>query len=213
MRAFLAVARRELAEKRFVFFAAIVASLIPFAVPLVRHLGGGPAKEARAFTALLLAGTVGTALALVLGATVLATETATRRIGFYFSRPISALALWTGKVSASLVIVLGALAVVLGPTLLVNRSFAPLGDLLPLGAAGAAAAVIAFFLLLLLFASTAGIATRSRSPLLAADIVALALVALLFWNALARLSYFTEVPAAFFRTAFFALGGDRKSVV
>jgi hypothetical protein len=207
MRAFLAIARRELAEKRFVFFAAVVASLIPFAVPLVRQLGGASAKETRAFTALLLAGTVGTGLAVVLGATVLAAETATRRIGFYFSRPISALALWAGKMSASLGIVLAAFAVVLGPTLLVNRSVAPLPDLLPLGAIGATAAVIAFFLLLLLVANAAGIAIRSRSPLLALDIVALALVALLFWSSLARFPRFTEVPAAFFRIAFFALGG------
>lgn len=206
MRAFLAVARRELAEKRFVFLAAIVASLVPFAVPLVRHLGAGPAKEARAFTALLLAGTVGAALALVLGATVLATETATRRIGFYFSRPISALALWAGKMSASLAIALAAFAVVLGPTLLVNRSFAPLGDLLPPGTVGATVIVLGFFLLLLI-ADAAGIATRSRSPLLAADIVALALVTLLFWNALTRLLRFTEVPAASSQTALFALGG------
>ncbi|HXM75959.1 MAG TPA: hypothetical protein VN971_04225, partial [Thermoanaerobaculia bacterium] len=155
MRAFLAVARRELAEKRFVFFAAVVASLIPFAVPLVRHLGGASAREIRAFTALLLAGTVGAGLAVVLGATVLAAETATRRIGFYFSRPISALALWAGKISASLAIVLAAFVVVLGPTLLVNRSVAPLRDLLPLGAIGATFAVIAFFLLLLLIANAA----------------------------------------------------------
>jgi hypothetical protein len=206
MRAFLAVARRELAEKRFVFFAAIVASLIPFAVPLVRHLGGGPAKEVRAFTALILAGTVGAALAVVLGATVLAAETATRRIGFYFSRPISALALWAGKISASLAIVLAAFAVVLGPTLLVNRSLAPLRDLLPVGAIGATVAVVAFFLLLLLIADAAGVAIRSRSPLFAVDILALALVALLFWNALARLLRFTEVPAVSSRVAFFALG-------
>ena len=207
MRAFLAVARRELAEKRFVFFAAVVASLIPFAVPLVRHLGGGPAKEVRAFTALLLAGTVGVALAVVLGATVLAGETATRRIGFYFSRPISTLALWAGKMSASLSIVLAAFAVVLGPTLLFNRSFTPLRDLLLLGAGGAMVVVLGFFLLLLLVADAAGIAIRSRSPLLAADIVALAVVALLFWNALARLLRFTEDPADSARTALFALGG------
>ncbi|MDQ2979656.1 MAG: hypothetical protein M3R62_10585 [Acidobacteriota bacterium] len=207
MRAFLAVARREFAEKRFVFFAAAAASLVPIAVPLVRHLSGAPAQDARAFTALILAGTVGAGLAVVLGATVLAGETASRRIGFYFSRPVSALALWAGKLSASLAVVLAALAVVLGPTLIVNGSFAPLRDLLPLGAIGATAAVAAFFLFLLLFANAAGIATRSRSPLLAVDIVALALVALLFWNALARLLRFTEVPAASSRIAFFALGG------
>ncbi|MDQ2978307.1 MAG: hypothetical protein M3R62_03740, partial [Acidobacteriota bacterium] len=112
-----------------------------------------------------------------------------------------------GKMSASLAIVLAAFAVVLGPTLLVNRSFAPLQDLLPLGAIGITAAVIAFFLLLLLFSNAAGIATRSRSPLLALDIVALALVALLFWNALARLLRFTEFPAASSRVALFALCG------
>ena len=38
--AFAAVVRREMQEKRFVLAAAVVAAVIPFAVPIVRGLAG-----------------------------------------------------------------------------------------------------------------------------------------------------------------------------
>jgi len=47
MRAFLAIARRELDEKRFVFAAAVAASLVPFLVSMSRGLHGPPAREAQ----------------------------------------------------------------------------------------------------------------------------------------------------------------------
>ena len=106
MRAFLAVARREIEEKYFVFGAALVVAFVPFAVPLVRSLHGQDARDMRNWLALIGAGTFGAAVAAALGATVLASDLAERRIGFYFSRPISGFSLWAGKLGAACVIAL-----------------------------------------------------------------------------------------------------------
>ncbi|HEV2063603.1 MAG TPA: hypothetical protein VGS00_03535, partial [Thermoanaerobaculia bacterium] len=89
MRGFLAVARREIEEKRFVFAAAAAASLIPFAIPLVRGLHGTAATEARDWTTAILAGTFLLGLGVVLGGSVISRDLVDRRIGFYFSRPLS----------------------------------------------------------------------------------------------------------------------------
>ena len=54
MTGLLAVARREIFERRHILTAAPAASLIPFAVPLFRGMSGGAARQLRGETAMFL---------------------------------------------------------------------------------------------------------------------------------------------------------------
>lgn len=174
MRAFLAVARREIEEKWFVFPAALVASLVPFAIPLIRGMHGAAAAEIREWSAfggaLMFAG----GLAAALGATTIAGELAERRIGFYFSRPISGVALWAGHLGAACFMALGVAVLVSAPTLIAAKGRVILWDhpaqALGLLVIGVAAVVLLFH--------AGAIALRPRTPLLALDAAALVLVGL-----------------------------------
>lgn len=174
MKNLLAVARREIEEKRFVFLAAAAASLVPFAVPLVRGMHGANAAEARDWTAVLLAATFAAGLAVGLGSTVIAADLAERRLGFYFSRPISGFVLWAGKLGAACLLALAAAALVYLPTLVANGGRLILVDLprqSPLiFVVGVAAAV--------LLMHAGNILMRPRSPFLALDMAALILLVL-----------------------------------
>lgn len=174
MKGFLAVARREIEEKRFVFLAAAVASLAPLAVPIVRGMRGAHAAEVRDWAAVVGAATLGAALAIALGSTTIATDLAERRLGFYFSRPISGFALWAGKLGAACLLALATAAIVYLPTLATNGGRVILLDLprqSPLIFVGGVAAVV-------LLMHAGNILMRPRSPLLAFDMAALVVLSL-----------------------------------
>ncbi|MDQ2870495.1 MAG: hypothetical protein M3S32_07120 [Acidobacteriota bacterium] len=204
MKRFLAVAGREIAERRFVFGAAAVASVIPFAIPLVRHMTGPVAREARGFTALLFAVLLAVALALVLGGSVLAGDLANRRLGFYFSRPISGFSLWAGKIAGAMILVCAAASIVLLPVLVFDSGIEPLRRIEG-GATGAALVFAAALLLLLQASNGAGLIVRSRSALAFGDFLGLAALALVCWFFGARLQAVSWEPAALVRT--FVAGG------
>jgi hypothetical protein len=173
MKGFLAVARREIEEKWFVFPAALVASLVPFAIPLMRGMHGTAAAEVREWTAMVGAWAFAGGLAAALGATTIAGELAERRIGFYFSRPISGIALWAGNLGAACFMAFSVAVLVYVPTLVAERGRVILWDpaqALGLLALGVAAVVLLFH--------AGAIALRPRTPLLALDVVALVLVSL-----------------------------------
>jgi hypothetical protein len=168
MRAFLAVARREIEEKRFVFAAALVASVVPFAVPLVRGLHGQDLRDTRNWLALILAGTLGGAVAVALGSTVVTSELADRRLGFYFSRPIGGFSLWAGKLGAACLVALAASGIVYAPA-----AWASGGHVTALDLPEDAPATFAVVLLALVFVFyAASILVRPRSPLLIIDLSA-----------------------------------------
>ncbi len=172
MKGFLAVARREIEEKRFVFLAAAVASLVPFAVPIVRGLHGTAATEIREWIALVGASMLGVGLATVLGATVIASDLAERRLGFYFSRPISGLAIWAGKLGAAFLLALAAAAIVYFPTLVVNGGRVVLADL----PSQSPLLFVVGVAVLVLFMHAGNILIRPRSAFLALDMAALILL-------------------------------------
>jgi hypothetical protein len=174
MKGLLAVARREIEEKRFVFLAAAVASIVPFAVPLVRGMHGANAAEARDWTAVALAATFAAGLAAALGGTVVASDLVERRLGFHFSRPLSGFAIWAGKIGAACLIALGAAAIVYLPTLAANRGRIILLDL-PEQAPGLF--VLGVVAVVVLW-HAAAVAMRPRSALLAADLAAFIVLAL-----------------------------------
>lgn len=124
MKGFLAVARREIGERRLVITAAAFASLLPLGAPVVHGLSGVTAQEARSAIALFLCLAFAGGIAVGLGATIVVPSIGNRRIGFDFARPVSAFDIWGGRISATLL-----LAVVTGIIVWIPSRLA--GPLLP----------------------------------------------------------------------------------
>nr|MDQ5873061.1 hypothetical protein [Acidobacteriota bacterium] len=165
MKGLLAVTRREIVERRNVWVAAGVASLIPIVFPLVPGMQGEPAGEVQAITAFALAGAFCAGLAIVLGASVVGRELADRRLGFYFSRPLSAFAIWAGKFFGALLLMFGAAFLVLLPATLLGRAaLLQPEETLPILLLVAAASVLVLFVIHAL-----GLWFRSRSLLFVLD--------------------------------------------
>jgi hypothetical protein len=161
----LAVTRREIVERRNVWVAAGVASLIPIVFPLVPGMQGEPAGEVQAITAFSLAGAFCAGLAIVLGASVVGRELADRRLGFYFSRPLSAFAIGAGKFFGALLLMFGSAFLVLLPATLLGRAaLLQPEETLPILLLVAAASVLVLFVIHAL-----GLWFRSRSLLFVLD--------------------------------------------
>ena len=188
MNGILAVLRREVAERRLVFAAAAFASLVALAVPIARGLSGVEAADARTLMAVILSAASGAGIAIVLGATILAPRIADRRIAFDLARPLSAFALWSGRVLAAVLLATASASIVLVPALLLGGSTLgndlpfsiPVGGLLFLGA------VVGLFALL----HAVAVAVASRSGRIALDAVLALLVGYGAAAAFARLPRF-----------------------
>lgn len=192
MRGFFAVFERELAERRLLAAAALGFGVLAAALPLVPGFqkGGLTDAEVRGGVALGLALILSSLTAVFLGGSVLASDLLQRRLGFYFSRPLSGWALWTGKMAAALVLTFGTALLALLPAVLLGGSLDP-GGLWGMGRAVGGRDVFFLWaagLLLLLFGTNALVVmVRSRSPWVAFDIAALVLVAAAVWDAYSRL--------------------------
>ena len=105
MSAVLAIARREVRERRFLLAAAATLSLLAwilqgFVTPAwTRGLGES--------LALVLFMAFPTAVALAVGSSLIGRDLALGRLSFYFSRPLSSAALWAGKFLGGAALVLG----------------------------------------------------------------------------------------------------------
>lgn len=192
MRGFLAVLRREVAERWLIALAALLLGLVPLLAPLLPLGTPLQGPDLRAGTALALALIVSYLLALVLGSTVLARDLAERRLAFYFSRPLPGWAIWAGKLGGAALLSLGAGLLVLLPSLLLGDRPDPGGLLDPglswgLGLNGAFWTVSV--LVLLLLANALGVMIRSRSPWLLLDLAAAAGTVVLAWVIGARLLF------------------------
>jgi hypothetical protein len=193
MRGFLAVFERELTERRVLAVAALGFGLVAAALPLVPgfRVGGFSPAEVRGSIALGFCLLLSTLTALFLGGSVLASDLLERRMGFYFARPLSGWALWSGKIVAALVLAFGAGLLALLPAALLGSSFEAVGFF---GMGGGLTTGFEAFvlwvlgLLLVFFAANAlGLMVRSRSPWVALDMVALVLVVNMIWQARNRL--------------------------
>ncbi|HEY6547711.1 MAG TPA: hypothetical protein VI589_07385, partial [Vicinamibacteria bacterium] len=121
MTGLLAVVRHELRERRSLILAVPVLALLPLASPYLPVLSGWPAEEVRTVFVMLIGLALPWALALGLGASALGEEVSGRRLGFYFSRPLSAFSIWGGKVAVALLLPLTASILVYGPLVLARR--------------------------------------------------------------------------------------------
>jgi len=173
------IALRETREKARLFVVCAALSVVPFAATLLPGTGAH-ASLTIALVGGFLATIFGLGIAATLGASTIARDLSERRMSFYFTKPISAAAIWIGKAFASLFVSLACAAIIATPSFLASRKQWVLhwfGDVQPL-AALAIAIVVLFFL-----AHVLSSVIRSRSPLLALDflflIVALAAVYLI----------------------------------
>jgi hypothetical protein len=200
MRAFAAVFAREVHARRLVFPVALAAGFVPILGSSLFYGWSSPnAADGRVLVGLVAAASLSTAFALLLGASMIAGETAEKRISFFFTRPIPAAAIWGGKVLAAVFVTLASALITLAPALLTGPGttrglwgFNPgLGTTL-LGA-------FALAVLLVLGSHAAVTVGRLRSPWVALDLVlgaALAVLAATFLRTLLRdsASPFLDVP-------------------
>lgn len=195
MTGFLAIARREVREHRAVLVAAAVASLGTLAVPLLAV--GTSGAQVRGVTAFLGALVLAAGIAIGLGATTLAPGMATRRIGFDFARPLSASAIWGGRLAGAMLLGAGAALILWVPAAIAGARF-PWNDLWTAPEPPAAWPLLALagFAVLFALAHCAALALRSRSGLLALDAALAVLCAFLVWAAFSRLPiYRAEAPS------------------
>ncbi len=160
----LHVARFELAARRgLILYAAIPSIALPFTLLHPREATDG---------ALGVALASGLVAALVLGASMLATDLVEGRLGFYLARPLSPLAFWGGKVLAATGVSLLTVVVVVLPCLVVAGEAA---RELPRMVLFGAPALLA----LVLLGHVAAVAARSRSLWWLLDASALAITGVL----------------------------------
>ncbi len=195
MTGFLAVARREMRERRGVFPAAAILGLLPFFMPLlsgVRHYGSA---DVRLYSAAFLAIAFAAALSLVLGTTAIGRDLSEHRLGFYFARPISSGAIWTGKLAGAWLQTALAALLVLLPAGVYDRA-TWMRELRSTGfAAGAAVAFLFSVLVFLALGNVVSLALRSRSIWVAGDLIAAAAwLGAMWWIAVPLLR--AEAPVA-----------------
>jgi hypothetical protein len=201
MNGFLAVLRREVAERRTLLAAAAFASLVPIAVPLSRGLSGSDAADARSVTALILSAAFAVGTAIALGASMLAPRIANRRIAFDLARPLSAFSLWGGRLTATTLLAVLCAAIVWIPALVAGGSSLAADIPLPLPGVGILLLVAVVGLFALFHA--AAVAVASRSARLALDAVLVLVAGYGVSVALARLPRFmASEPFEIARMAF-----------
>lgn len=181
MKGFAAVFGREIQDRRLLLVAGALAGLVPFATPLLTAHGGQTASTTRLQVALAISLVAGAVLALLLGATVVAGDLAERRLGFYFSRPLPAWAIWAGKMGAAVALTLLTSCLVLLPTLLFGGS--PRSGLADLngGTLAAALAGLGGAIALVSCSHAVSVILRQRSAWVVLDLAASGLVAGALW--------------------------------
>ena len=177
----IAIARREISEKAFVFIAALALAVVACLMPFVPGVQNNPG-EVITIAAGIAAANMAIIMSLMLGATVIGREMADRRLSFYFAKPIPAPSIWFGKVIAAAVLIGGAFAIAIFPALLTGR----IEMLRPTATAGSAfvslPAVIAIMITAFFFlAHFLGTIVRSRSPWALLDFAAFVALGVAGW--------------------------------
>ena len=170
MKGFLAVALREIVQRRLLLAAAAVSSIVPFGGAFVHNLAGTRAAEARSWLAFALSLAFAIGVVAVSGASMLAPAMRNRRIAFDFSRPLSALAVWGGHVAAAISLAVLTAAILWIPAWAAGSSF-PWKDLFVDTQLPRLWPLLLLAGLLFLFSAlhAVGVMFRSGSPLVALD--------------------------------------------
>lgn len=195
MTGFFAIARREVREHRLVLVAAAVASLGPAAVPLFHEAS---AAQARGVASFLGAFVLAAGIAIGLGATTLASGISTRRVGFDFARPLSAFAIWGGRLAGAVLLAAAAALIMWAPAAIAGATQVPWNDVwaAPSPPRGWPLLTLAGFATLFAIAHGAALALRSRSGLIVLDAAMILLSAFFVSAAFSRLPvYRAEAPS------------------
>jgi ABC-type transport system involved in multi-copper enzyme maturation permease subunit len=177
MNATLAIASRELGEKRFVFAAAVAFAVLTLLFPLIPGIQASPTEIIFGASAIMTNFVLG--LAALLGASVIGRDLSEGRLSFYFARPVPASAIWFGKLLASGVLIGASFAIIIAPAAVISLMNLPHGW----GGNGAGMLLVMAGLSTLLFfgAHVIGTMVRSRSAWVVADFVLSLLAGLLGW--------------------------------
>jgi len=191
VRGFFAITRREIGERRLLFAAAALTSLIPLIAPFVPGNGAASAVDVRGWTALLISFAFAAGISIGLGGTMCPPSIASRRIGFDFAKPVSAFAIWGGRIAAALLLAVATATLVWIPARLSGATL-PWKELLTQREVSLTWLLLALGALIVVFCvcHAATLALRSRSALTGLD----ALLAVAAWfgvsAALSRLPLF-----------------------
>lgn len=195
MRGLTAVLRHEIAERRLLLLASPVLGLLPLAAPLMS--AGAAGSELRDIEALFLALALSGLSALLLGASVVGADLASRRLAFFFSRPLTGGAVWAGKLGAAAICAWTAGLLALLPARLFDAA-ADRGDGSFLNNALLPWPLLAIWFgavpLTVLIAHHGGVILRTRSAWLVLDLAgAVTVGAIVLWT-LRRLQYWGALP-------------------
>jgi ABC-type transport system involved in multi-copper enzyme maturation permease subunit len=167
----LVIAAREFEEKRFVAYAAVACALLPSLLTIIPGIHFRSPREMIALSALIAATGFTIALAIMSGASFVGRDLSDGRMSFYFSRPAASLSIWFGKLTASILMLVGCFAVIVAPGwLAVTRTAWTSFSTISLEEGSFLMLVLAIALFLI--AHVISTFARSRSPLIVFDFVA-----------------------------------------
>ena len=176
MSGLLAITARELRLRWTLLPVALSLGLVPLLAPVLAPVLGF-ALPAPGLVGLVLSLLMGTLAALLTGASVIGGDLGSRRLGFFFSRPLAWWAIWGGKFLAAVLLTLGAGLLAAVPWLAWGLAgplrLASLWDL------QGAVVALGWVLLLVGAGHAASVAYRSRSAWLLVDLGLLASLVLL----------------------------------
>ncbi|GAC1437668.1 MAG: hypothetical protein NVSMB68_09610 [Thermoanaerobaculia bacterium] len=175
----LTIAERELRERSFVFVTAAVIALTPFMFATLRTTRTLGPRAAIIVIGSIAAVGMTLALAVVLGGSMVGGELSDRRMSFYFAKPVSASAIWFGKLAGAFVTVMLCFAITFLPSMLVAHD--EWRTMWPVSIPRFIAGMIVLTMYLLLVSHAASTMVRSRSPLVAIDLALLVATVAAVW--------------------------------
>jgi hypothetical protein len=184
MRALIAVALREIIERRAIYGVAAGLGLLPILASQINGFGGSSGNEIGGITAGIVFAALMGGLALLVGGSVIGRDLAERRLSFYFARPISDFAIWGGKFFGGLFLVYTSSLLSLLPALIFlgeTKSILREWEFFPI--------TFGITVLLYSFGLIAGVVSRSKSKWLALDLALLPIMMALAFPAIYRFAY------------------------
>ncbi|HEX3577717.1 MAG TPA: hypothetical protein VHY33_04060 [Thermoanaerobaculia bacterium] len=169
MKTALVIAAREFEEKRFVAYAAVAFAVLPFIFAAMPGMKANPA-DTIAMGALVFGSAFALAVGVISGTSFIGRDLSDGRMSFYFSRPVSALSIWFGKLTAAILMIAGTFGFIMLPARLAA------GDhwtrLVSTTSTWSVLYILVIAIALFLIAHVISTFARSRSPFIALDFAA-----------------------------------------
>ena len=198
----VSILAREISARREVLLVATAAAVIALLMPLMPGLGGYRTDDVWTVASNTLALAVGWGLAVLFGATVFGRDLSEGRLGFYFARPVSGLAVWWGRMLGAYLLILASETVALLPSFFGGiRVIASSTD----WGWPAAVAYLVMPLMLLLLAHAVGVMVRARTAWLVIDVIGFAVFPVVAWTSLRPLLVMSAEKASWVVVSAFAV--------